>query len=152
MEVANATHVRPCMELNQVPNIVDQLCDIVVGDIVYTETIYGFEQRHVHGNEKSQLCLFCVGGKYVLHNADIFCSNVLYFPIHFILQSQVDVVSPVVVFKYDDTQEGPGLETAPYAELSDESNGQQSNSLPQPLLDAFNTWVCKICGSRSIQV
>ena len=141
MEVANATHVRPSMELNQVPNIVDQLCDIVVGDMVY-----------VHRNEKSQLCLFCVGGKYVLHNADIFCSNVLYFPIHFILQSQVDVVSPVVVFKYDDTQEGPGLETAPYAELSDESNGQQSNSLPQPLLDAFNTWVCKICGSRSIQV
>ena len=35
MDSANATHVLTCMELNQVPNFVDQQCG-VVGDMVYT--------------------------------------------------------------------------------------------------------------------
>ena len=64
-----------------------------------------------------------------------FCS---FFP----LQSQVDVVSPIVVFKYDDTKEGPGLEKAPYAGESDEVENQ--STLPKPLLNAFNTWVGKL--------
>ena len=60
----------------------------------------------------------------------------------FPLQSQVDVVSPIVVFKYDDTKEGPGLEKAPYAGESDEAEYQ--STLPKPLLNAFNTWVGKL--------
>ena len=59
-----------------------------------------------------------------------------------LLQSQVDVVSPIVVFKYDDTKEGPGLEKAPYAGESDEAENQ--STLPKPLLNAFNTWVGKL--------
>ncbi|XP_063961659.1 putative pyridoxal-dependent decarboxylase domain-containing protein 2 isoform X2 [Lytechinus pictus] len=56
--------------------------------------------------------------------------------------SQVDVVSPVVVFKYDDSMEAPGKSFAQYATAHDESDeGKQQNTLPKPTLDAFNDWL-----------
>ncbi|XP_071491690.1 putative pyridoxal-dependent decarboxylase domain-containing protein 2 [Diadema antillarum] len=56
--------------------------------------------------------------------------------------SQVDVVSPVVVFKYDDGMEAPGRPYAQYAAGQEEkSEGKQPNTLPKPTLDAFNEWL-----------
>eukprot|EP00057_Strongylocentrotus_purpuratus_P020596 XP_011675070.1 PREDICTED: putative pyridoxal-dependent decarboxylase domain-containing protein 2 isoform X6 [Strongylocentrotus purpuratus] len=62
--------------------------------------------------------------------------------------SQVDVVSPVVVFKYDDGMEAPGRAFAQYASSQDESDeGKQQNTLPKPTLDAVNTWLGAELGS-----
>ncbi|XP_072030230.1 putative pyridoxal-dependent decarboxylase domain-containing protein 2 isoform X3 [Amphiura filiformis] len=54
--------------------------------------------------------------------------------------SQVDVVSPVVVFRYEDPH-GPGLDKAPYANDSSDDTSNHTLALPKPIVNAFNTWL-----------
>lgn len=68
--------------------------------------------------------------------------------------SQLDVVSPVVVFKYDDSMEAPGRPYAAYASSGqDEADeGKQQNTLPRPTLDAFNEWLGQELGYQEPKI
>ncbi|KAJ8037327.1 Pyridoxal-dependent decarboxylase domain-containing protein 1 [Holothuria leucospilota] len=63
--------------------------------------------------------------------------------------AQTDTVSPVVVFKFDDSREAPGPDFAPYAENTTEVDDQKDSSkLSRELLNSFNKWLGTELGRR----